>query len=216
LVNSQTNARSRSKMGNSSARPRKITIDNTSGPSVIQVSECVVERLTGNQEEMVRQARQQQKGVVDSTTASMDNPNYPHGYDPFLHQPSLTSIQIRQGMNKALKENDKYWDRRMEDLQKRHQEIQAMMEKEFVKALETYGDKKSKLESTSRSHSNTDNCFANRKTIIECYKKHPNEPMRCAQEVAKFAECVEQRRAEMFGNNTCVMVDQGPQPQKAQ
>lgn len=38
-------------------------------------------------------------------------------------------------------------------------------------------------------------CCTKREAVLACYKKYPNEPMRCAKEVAAFTECVDTTRA---------------------
>lgn len=52
-----------------------------------------------------------------------------------------------------------------------------------------YSDKKQKKEKKSIP------CQESKKLVLQCYKKHPNETMRCAKEVQAFAECVDLKRA---------------------
>lgn len=41
-------------------------------------------------------------------------------------------------------------------------------------------------------------CYDNKKAVVECYKKFPNEPMRCAKEVEAFAKCVDAKRSNII------------------
>lgn len=43
-------------------------------------------------------------------------------------------------------------------------------------------------------------CIDGKKAVMECYKKYPNEPMRCAREVQAFAECVDKHRFNLVAN----------------
>lgn len=41
-------------------------------------------------------------------------------------------------------------------------------------------------------------CIDNKTALLECYKKYPNEPMRCSKEVEEFTKCVDLKRAELM------------------
>lgn len=43
-------------------------------------------------------------------------------------------------------------------------------------------------------------CCDNRKAVVDCYKKYPNEPMRCAKEVQEFTQCVDFKRNVLMEN----------------
>lgn len=107
----------------------------------------------------------------------------------FLYEPSLTSIQLRQDNLKNLKDNDDYWEKRVKNLQKNHEEIKKVMETEYEKAMNEVSGKKNAEDSLKQLTSIP--CGADRAKIIACYKKYKNEPMRCAKEVQEFADCVD-------------------------
>ncbi|XP_017786266.1 PREDICTED: MICOS complex subunit MIC19 [Nicrophorus vespilloides] len=167
-------------MGASESRPRKLTIENNNPMSVIKVSDEVVERMKG-------------KEGVSKQTYSAGPQQVPVGQAPFLYEPSLTSIQIRQSQVQALKDNDDYWDKRIECLQQGHEQMHKIMEQEFQKAVE-----EGKI--TKMNNEKTIPCTHKRADIIACYKKYKDEPMRCAKEVQQFAECVEKKRAALIAN----------------
>lgn len=54
---------------------------------------------------------------------------------PLFYEPSLTSLQIRQANLEELKKNDKYWERRIKELQKDHEQIKEIMDCEYQKAV---------------------------------------------------------------------------------
>lgn len=43
-------------------------------------------------------------------------------------------------------------------------------------------------------------CCDNRKAVVDCYRKYPNEPMRCAKEVLAFTQCVDFKRSVLMEN----------------
>lgn len=47
----------------------------------------------------------------------------------------ITSLQLRQEKEEALKNNDKYWEKRLKQLEANHGEIHVAMDKEYKKAV---------------------------------------------------------------------------------
>lgn len=54
---------------------------------------------------------------------------------PYLYEPSLTSIQLRQASVAELKKNDAYWEKRMHELESKHKKMYEIMEIEYNKAV---------------------------------------------------------------------------------
>lgn len=54
---------------------------------------------------------------------------------PYLYEPSLTSIQLRQASAAELKKNDAYWEKRMQELESKHKKMYEIMEIEYNKAV---------------------------------------------------------------------------------
>lgn len=135
---------------------------------------------------------------------------------PFFFEPSLTSLQIRQANLDELKKNDQYWDRRMKQLQRDHEQIKDIMDCEYKKAVslieflvvrssnfdgfcvfffqiaEVHGSPKGAGDAKKMKGPP---CSIKKAAVLECYKQHPNEPMLCAKEVSAFTECVDNCRA---------------------
>lgn len=53
----------------------------------------------------------------------------------FLHEPSLTSLQIRQANLLELKKNDAYWEKRMRDVELKHKKMHEVLEEEYNRAV---------------------------------------------------------------------------------
>lgn len=54
---------------------------------------------------------------------------------PYLYEPSLTSIQLRQASVAELKKNDAYWEKRLQELETKHKKMYEIMEIEYNKAV---------------------------------------------------------------------------------
>lgn len=54
---------------------------------------------------------------------------------PYLYEPSLTSIQLRQANVAELKKNDAYWEQRLQELEGKHKKMYEIMELEYNKAV---------------------------------------------------------------------------------
>lgn len=54
---------------------------------------------------------------------------------PYLYEPSLTSIQLRQANVAELKKNDAYWEKRLQELEGKHKKMYEIMELEYNKAV---------------------------------------------------------------------------------
>ncbi|KRT81392.1 hypothetical protein AMK59_4952, partial [Oryctes borbonicus] len=170
-------------MGGQSSRTRRITLENEDPTNVIKVSDEVVNRLRSSEEVRKKAAVRQPPPYA----AIPEGPPPP----PFYHyEPTLTSLQIRQEAAEDLKKNDDYWANRIQDLEKRHEKMKHVMEDEFKKAMDELEVKKIRQPGAKCPVP----CISMRKNVAACYKKHPNEPMKCAKEVQAFTECVDSKR----------------------
>ncbi|XP_018321290.1 MICOS complex subunit MIC19 [Agrilus planipennis] len=162
-------------MGSASTKTRKLTIENEDSRNVIKVSDEVVQRLKG---------REEVRNLTPRSSVQVIPEGVPVYYYP---EPVLTSLQCRQQKQNALEENDKYWERRIRDLQKGHDKMHEVMQCEYKKAIE-------EIQETKKTNKEVP-CKENKLKVLDCYQKYPNEPMRCAQIVQDFADCVDSHRA---------------------
>ncbi|KAJ8924718.1 hypothetical protein NQ315_000870 [Exocentrus adspersus] len=175
-------------MGGTASRTRKLTVENDDPTNVITVSEGVVDRIRGNQ--MVRKEAQQSPAVAAPPAVG------PFLAAPlFLNEPSLTSLQLRQAHVAELKENDEYWTNRMKTLESNHKKINEVLDNEFKKAAQEIQQTSHKISTSSQPP-----CQTSQKAVLECYKHYPNEPMRCAEVVQAFQECVDTKRSSVIAN----------------
>lgn len=127
---------------------RKLTISNEEEVGVIKVSNAVVQRLQGLENEIggkdVRAAQPlyptpPPSGIPITPVQS----GLPNGV-PVYHYPEYTisALEIQQQKEEELKSQDQYWQRRLFNLERNHEQIDAIMEMEYKKAIEEFSDGK--------------------------------------------------------------------------
>lgn len=67
----------------------------------------------------------------ESYLGNVPPPNY-------FMSPPLTSLQLRQEREDAIKENDRYWKKRVNQLELNHGEVRQVMDKEYQRAVSTH------------------------------------------------------------------------------
>ncbi|CAG9773775.1 unnamed protein product [Ceutorhynchus assimilis] len=171
-------------MGSGTSKTRTLTVENEDPTSVIKVSDDVAERLRG----AVRASNQK--------IASSDIPPQVVQVPVYLHEPSLTSLQLRQQNIAELQKNDEYWHNRVEKIQDNHKKVKQAMDDEYKKALEEF--KTGKATQSLREIP----CLDSKKAVIDCYKSNAKEPMKCSKIVQAFQECVDHKRASLLAART--------------
>ncbi|XP_030766020.1 uncharacterized protein LOC115890050 [Sitophilus oryzae] len=169
-------------MGGTPSKTRRLTLENNDPNSVIKVSDDVVDRIRG----VAQTVRKPE--VITPTVPQITNPQHTAVLPVYLHEPSLTSIQIRQANVAELKKNDDYWSNRLKALEDNHKKMNSVIEEEYNKAVEEFkvGRPTQVLKEIP--------CLESKRAVMECYKCYPNEPMRCAKIVQAFQECVDHKR----------------------
>lgn len=54
------------------------------------------------------------------------------------------------------------------------------------------------IDTSGRSHKPV--CSEGKRAVMDCYKRNPKEPMKCAKEVQAFADCVDKHRSDIISN----------------
>ncbi|XP_076632243.1 coiled-coil-helix-coiled-coil-helix domain containing 3 isoform X1 [Colletes latitarsis] len=182
---------------------RKLTINNEEDIDVIKVSNAVVQQLTRKANETASEPINK----VRSTTLSQSSPNmvvsskvpqsgnvpmtsgYPVYYYPQL---TLTALEIQQQKEQELHNQDQYWQKRLENLEKHHLKINSIMDQEYKKAAE-------ELYISDQKNVNIQDavqpCLESSAKVLKCYQEHPKEILMCSNLVQEFSDCVDQRRA---------------------
>ncbi|KAJ3629290.1 hypothetical protein MTP99_013688 [Tenebrio molitor] len=170
------------------SRTRKLTVENDDPTSVIKVSDDVVQRIKNSQEA---------RPAAPEPSFQQPPPQQPPPMQPmFIYEPSLTSVQLRQANLAELKKNDHYWENRLKNQQANHQKINEIMDTEYKRAV----DEMEVTEKTKAQSKALPPCQDAKKAVMQCYIENSNEPMKCANVVQAFQQCVDSKRASLIAN----------------
>ncbi|CAH0547319.1 unnamed protein product [Brassicogethes aeneus] len=167
-------------MGGNPSKTRKLSVENDDPTNVIRVSEDVVGRIKGGQSAREQPAPAQNTwgNVPQAAPAPL-----------YLHEPSITTIQLRQENVESLKKNDQYWAERIKKMEANHQKINKVLDDEYGKALKELDGNQ-----TARKIISELPCLDAKNAVLKCYKENDKEPMNCSQVVKDFQECVDKKR----------------------
>ncbi|XP_033231328.1 MICOS complex subunit mic25a isoform X2 [Belonocnema kinseyi] len=182
----------------------KLTVTNEDeGEGVIQVSNAIVQRLkqglqeTSSVPEDVRVPSQSQRvkpvspegGVAPLPPGGGPPSGYPSYYYP---EYTISAIQMQKQKEAELDEQDEYWKKRVLNLEKKHEQINNILECEYKKAVAEFTDDKSGCGNVLTP------CIENSKKIAKCYEDHPKQALQCAPLVEEFSTCVDQCRMRIL------------------
>ncbi|XP_075148159.1 coiled-coil-helix-coiled-coil-helix domain containing 3 [Haematobia irritans] len=184
-----------------SSEPRSVSMDNPTPAGVIDISDDVVNRLKkGISKQAKENARAQQSAPpppqpeAKSPKASAAPPPPPtivyQNPPPVIYAaPSGTTFSasdMRRQKEIELQQNDAMWKQRMANLEQTLKKTNAIMEKEYSTAVE---DVRKRFATASPIHQ-LPPCQDLKAQVIACYRAHPGETLKCAEEVAAFRNCV--------------------------
>lgn len=97
--------------------------------------------------------------------------------------------------NRKTVATDTYWQKRLEDLERKHECIVRIMECEYSRAMDEYGGNEA-IDYMKKGNLKTDNvpCKDLRGCLAKCYKENPDKSMNCVLEFQKYINCVDQAR----------------------
>lgn len=177
-------------------------MNNDSPAGLIDISDDVVQRLkSGLPSKAQGRTDSQQSGGANSNVPSSTGSgpsSYPNPPVPpsVMYQDELpfTSMQVRQEKERELRENDVYWTQRLKALEANLAQTNQVMEKEYSDAV---ADVKKRF-ATSAVQQQLPPCQDLKAKVIACYRKHPQETLRCAEDVQQFADCVNLHRIQLL------------------
>uniref|UniRef100_A0A182N8I8 Head-elevated expression protein n=1 Tax=Anopheles dirus TaxID=7168 RepID=A0A182N8I8_9DIPT len=192
-------------MGAASSNRRTLVVNNDSPAGLIDISDDVVQRLKsglpskaqgGNADSSPRQ--QGDESPAGRGPSSYPNPPAPPSVVYQGELPSLTSMQVRQEKERELRENDVYWTQRLKALEANLAQTNQVLEKEYGDAV---ADVKKRF-ATSGVQQQLPPCQDLKAKVIACYRQHPHETLRCADEVQQFTDCVNLHRIQLLQQRT--------------
>lgn len=105
---------------------------------------------------------------------------------------TLSAIDVRRQKEIELQQNDAMWRQRMAQLEQTLKKTNAIMETEYSSAVE---DVRKRFATASPIHQ-LPPCQDLKAQVIACYRAHPGETLKCAEEVAAFRNCVNLNRIQ--------------------
>lgn len=184
----------------SSQSARKLTISNEEEVGVIKVSNAVVQRLQGAEDETggkdVRGVQPSYPMPLPSGVPIPYAQDIPSNGVAVYHYPEFTisALEIQQQKEEELKSQDQYWQRRLQNLERNHEKINAVIETEYKKAMEEFSDG----EKVQVSRAPRPPCVEHSNKVLKCYQENPKEILKCSNLVEQFSNCVDQRRATII------------------
>lgn len=101
-------------------------------------------------------------------------------------------MDIHRQKEIELQQNDAMWRQRMAQLEQTLKKTNAIMETEYSSAVE---DVRNRFATASPVHQ-LPPCQDLKAQVIACYRAHPGETLKCAEEVAAFRNCVNLNRIQ--------------------
>lgn len=195
--------------GSQSHATRKITIPNEDNS--VNVSDSVADRIKKCQEAEKPENKDKKEKKESCKDEFQDKVSNIENIDPRAFGsgdavitnylgPSLTSVRLLQEKEKELRETEKYWSKRIQNLENHHFKLSRIMEQEYDKSMKEISCQ------VPRKPPNTPQpCVDKKELLISCYKRHPNQALLCAEEVSEFAKCVHNKRiSSAIETNECV------------
>ncbi|XP_053616730.1 uncharacterized protein LOC128678866 isoform X2 [Plodia interpunctella] len=142
---------------------RKISVDNE---NAIQVSQEALDRIQAQ------------------LNAKAEQPQQPPS--PQYNPPPFYESQKRQQENAA---EEVYWARRIENLKRAHEKINAGMLIEYQKTLKE-ANELFEMAQKDKIASKLPPCQAEKAKVLECYSTNPDKSLVCSVLVNEFNDCV--------------------------
>ncbi|TMW47960.1 hypothetical protein DOY81_006961 [Sarcophaga bullata] len=188
-----------------SSEPRSVSMDNPTPAGVIDISDDVVNRLklgitkqakeNAKTEAPKKEAPTKQASVTPPAATPARQPTvvYQNAPSVVYTTPSghtLSAMDMRRQKEIELQQNDAMWRQRMAQLEETLKKTNAIMENEYSSAVE---DVRKRFATASPIHQ-LPPCQELKAQVIACYRAHPGETLKCAEEVAAFRNCVNVNR----------------------
>ncbi len=110
----------------------------------------------------------------------------------YVGEPSLSAVKVRAEKEAELRTVESYWQQRLQAIREHHLKSGQIEEASFKATV----DNVDKMFLKSRANPICSEC---RHEVLECYKKHKSESLRCADQVRQFRACVESARIGSLG-----------------
>jgi len=121
---------------------RRLTISNEEEIGVIKVSNAIVQRLAQGETPKINESSSNAESNVANQQSTSSTPIITSQPDaisahPMYYYPEFTmsALQIQQQKEEELKQQEQYWQRRLQILKEGYQKIEHTLEEEYKKAI---------------------------------------------------------------------------------
>ncbi|XP_011647314.1 MICOS complex subunit MIC25 [Pogonomyrmex barbatus] len=174
---------------------RKLTISNEEEVGVIKVSNAVVQRLAQGERSKARETPSDTRPAtpnrqpIPATTVTPHIDEATPGQAPVYHYPELTisALRMQQQMEEELKQQEQYWQKRLQNLENGYQKINYILEEEYKKAANETSKPGQKVVDVQNI---VQPCVENSNKVLKCLQDHPKETLKCSDLVEEFSNCV--------------------------
>jgi len=175
-------------MGAGGSTARRLTVHNDD-PRIIQVSEDVVRRLKSStasqqpppEEKLLSNTQQETYSVPQ--VPRQENVILGFGRDGLPTIETISALEMRKQKEAELRENDKFWRGKLQDIEARYIKSEVAAGQEFSERLTRL--------SALVPQKGEDKCKELSLKVAECYKTNPTQTLMCSVVVKEFAKCVE-------------------------
>jgi MICOS complex subunit MIC19 len=175
---------------------RKLTISNEEEVGVIKVSNAIVQRLAqGARTRTDRESSDiigtpiQRPTPPSATTVTPQASELASGQPVYYSELTMSALQVQQQMEEELKQQDQYWQKRLQNLEDGYQKVNRVLKDEYKKATSEISVAKSGQKIVD-VQSTVQPCLENSNKVLKCFQDHPKETLKCSNLVEEFSNCV--------------------------
>ncbi|XP_012232006.2 MICOS complex subunit MIC25 [Linepithema humile] len=173
---------------------RKLTISNEEEIGVIKVSNAIVQRLAQSERSGIGESSS------DRSSTPLQRPPPPAATiaqtadttsgQPAYYYPEITisALQMQQQKENELRQQEEYWQRRLQNLEDGYQNVTRVLENEYKKAISETSVPKAGQPADIQGIMQP--CLESSSKLVKCYQDHPKQTLKCSNLVEEFSNCV--------------------------
>lgn len=176
-------------MGNTSST-RRVTVVNDDVVGIVQITDSVVRRLKGDEEE-----KRPRKKTVEVAPVKPPEPEPASSSKmPTARVESFSSsLEQRQKHLEELRNVEISWQNRLKELEKQNSELFDSSQGKFASGIQHVEEK--------YIHQTFDPvCPEKQSDVLKCYQENRKMPLKCAEEVKEFVQCVDKVRMNILAS----------------
>lgn len=174
-------------MGNTSST-RKVTVVNDDVVGIVQITDSVVRRLKGDE---VEKKPRQKTVEVSPIKPPEPEPITPTKIPATRVESFSSSLEQRQKHLEELRNVEISWQNRVRELERQNSDLFDSAEGKFASGIQHVEEK--------YIHQTFDPvCPEKQSDVLKCYQENRKMPLKCAEEVKEFVQCVDKIRMNIL------------------